>query len=112
MKKNDWYLEIIKNLSLVLEIFYSRGMKTHISVVCSLIPELNSLTSESNLSQNRYTFERLDEDSLKTHLHLKLTSFQNAKNIISDSIIRFSYHMSDHKDYLPLILDNFLAPLL
>ena len=51
---------------------------------------------------------------MRTHLHLKLTavSTQNVKNIISDSIIRFGYYMSDHKDILKNILDDFLRPLL
>lgn len=54
----------------------------------------------------------MDEDSLKTHLHLKITSIQNCKNLISDTIIRFGYYLSDYPDYLQAVLEHFLKPML
>lgn len=51
------------------------------------MPELNNMTIESNISKNRFIFEKIEEDSLKTHLHLKITTIQNANNLISYTII-------------------------
>lgn len=73
-----------------------------------LIPELNNLTTESNICYNRFIFERLDEDSLKSNLQLKITSVPNSKNLISDTIIRFAYHLSEYDDYLECVVKNFL----
>jgi hypothetical protein len=57
-------------------------------------------------------FERIDEDSLKTNLHLKVTAIQNVKNLISDTIIRFAYFLSDHEVYLEHTVRSFLEPVM
>lgn len=70
------------------------------------------MTRESEICSNRYISEKLEEDSLKAHLHLRITSIQNGKNLIADSLIRFAFHLSDYPDELPQISNNFLHEMI
>ena len=49
---------------------------------------------------------------MKTHLHLRITSIQNCKNLISDTIIKFGYYLSDYPSHLQSALQLFLKPML
>lgn len=108
LMKNGWYEHIVMRLTKVFRIFSARGLKTHIETVYSLLPKLSNMTAESNISKNRFIFEKLEEDSLKTNLHLKITSIQNSKNLISYTVIEFCYHLSEYREYLKHITANFL----
>ena len=57
--KDNYYKDISSKMPRVLHIYASIGLKTHVATVLSFVPEFNNMTMESNVSNNRFMFEKL-----------------------------------------------------
>lgn len=58
--KNEYYKTIVSKLYEIFPIFSRKGHSTQIKTVKELLPELNGMTNESDLSCNRFIFRKID----------------------------------------------------
>jgi hypothetical protein len=98
--KKDYYKIIVSRLYEIFPIFAKKGHSTHIKTVRDLFPEMNWLTTESDLSCNRFLYKKIDEDRFKSQLHVKITANPNSYHLISDTILKFSLYLTDYKQFL------------
>jgi hypothetical protein len=93
--RGGYYEAILPQLLPVYLLLARKGLQTQLQNVRAALSQAKGLTAERDLSSTRFICLRIDEDPFKNELHVGVTAHANSYSLISDTLLRFTLHLSE-----------------